>query len=239
LPGKKRAGSAETAGYRPMMSPERARRLRRWHLTSDRELRAGLPRRMFYLGLELLIPKDVFSPGGHGNFHPTVRDEVKPSDRVLDMGTGSGIVAILAAARSADVVAVDINPKAVEAARANAALNGVADRITFAVSDVFDAVEGDFDLIVFDPPFRWFKARDLLELSHTDENYRALTRFMREARQRLRPGGRILLNFGTSGDIDYLYHLIEEAGLNKDVLATDELATEDLTVTYYVFRLTA
>src|SRR5690349_14817242 len=216
-----------------MMSPERARRLRRWHLTSDRELRAGLPRRMFYLGLELRIPKDVFSPGGLGNFHPTVRDEVKPTDRVLDMGTGSGIVAILAAARSSDVVAVDINPKAVEAARANAVLNGVADRITFEVSDVFAAVEGDFDLIVFDPPFRWFKARDLLELSHTDENYQALSRFMRQVRQRLRPGGRVLLNFGTSGDIDYLYHLIEDAELSKEVLATDELVTDELSVTYY------
>ena len=221
-----------------MMSAERARRLRRWHLESDKELREGLPRRMFYLGLELLIPEAVFAPGGRGSFHPAVRDEVKSSDRVLDMGTGSGIVAILAAARSSDVVAVDINPKAVEAARANAVLNGVADRIVFSVSDVFAAVEGAFDLIIFDPPFRWFKARDLLELSHTDENYQALTRFMHEVSQRLRPGGRVLLNFGTSGDIDYLYHLIEDAHLKKDVLATDELVTDDLTVTYYVFRLT-
>lgn len=194
---------------------------------------------MYYLGLELLIPKDVFAPGARGSFHPAVRDEVKPSDRVLDMGTGSGIVAILAAARSSDVVAVDVNPKAVEAARANAVLNHVADRITFAVSDVFEAVKGSFDLIIFDPPFRWFKARDLLELSHADENYRALRAFMGEVRRRLRPGGRILLNFGTSGDIDYLYHLIDEAGLKKEVLATDEVVTEDLTVTYYVFRLTA
>jgi release factor glutamine methyltransferase len=221
-----------------MMSPERARRLRRWHVQSDKELREGLPRRMFYLGLELLIPKDVFAPGARGHFHPAVRDEVKPTDRVLDMGTGSGIVAILAAARSSDVVAVDINPKAVAAARANAVLNGVADRITFEVSDVFAAVEGDFDLIVFDPPFRWFKARDLLELSHTDENYQALTGFMREVSQRLRPGGRILLNFGSSGDIDYLYHLIEATGLKKEVLGTDEVIAEDMTVTYYVFRLT-
>ena len=47
--------------------------------------------------------------------------------------------------------------------------NGVADRMTFAVADVFDGVEGDFDLIVFDPPFRWFKPRDLLEAGSTDE----------------------------------------------------------------------
>lgn len=221
-----------------MMSAERAKQLRRWHLESHRELRDGLPRRMFYLGIELAIPEDVFWPGTWGQFFPLVRDEVKPSDRVLDMGTGSGIVAILAAQRSSDVVAVDINPRAVEAARENAVRNGVADRITFAVSDVFGAVEGSFDLIVFDPPFRWFKARDLLELSTADENYRALTRFMNEVRDRLRPGGRLLMNFGSSGDIDYLNHLIEEGGFKKETLFSKALEAEDLTVTYYVFRLT-
>ena len=222
-----------------MMSAERARRLRRWHLESHQELRDGLPRRMLYLGLELAVPEDVFWPGTWGQFFPLVRDEVRPSDRVLDMGTGSGIIAILAAQRSSDVVAVDINPKAVEAARANAVGNGVADRINFGVSDVFDAVEGTFDLIVFDPPFRWFKARDLLELSTADENYQALTRFMRDVRDRLRPGGRILLNFGSSGDIDYLNHLIDNAGFKKETLYSSDLEMEDLTVTYYVFRLTA
>jgi release factor glutamine methyltransferase len=230
-------GKAE--GYQPMMSQERARRLRRWHRQQHREMQAGLPRRMFYLGLELRIPEDVFPPSGGGAFHRLVRDEVRPSDRVLDMGTGSGINAILAAKTCSDIVAVDINPKAVEAARRNAALNGVADRITFCVSDVFDAVDGTFDLIVIDPPFRWFAARDLLELSTADENYRALTRFLTEAHRYLRPGGRILMNIGTSGDIDYLNHLIEKTGFRKEVLSTEELIRDDLTVTYHTFRLSA
>jgi release factor glutamine methyltransferase len=200
-------------------------------------MQAGLPRRLFYLGLELRIPEDVFPPSGGGAFHRLVRDEVRPNDRVLDMGTGSGINAILAAKTCSDVVAVDINPKAVEAAAKNAALNGVADRITFLQSDVFDRVNGTFDLIVIDPPFRWFPARDLLELSTADENYRALTRFMTEARSYLRPGGRIVMNFGTSGDIEYLYQLIEKTGLRKEVLSTEELTRDDLTVTYHTFRL--
>jgi hypothetical protein len=87
----------------------------------------------------------------------------------------------------------------------------VADRITFALGDVVDGVDGDFDLIVFDPPFRWFKPRDLLEAGSTDENYRALTRFIAQVKGRLRPNGRVLLNFGTTADIDYLYSLIRNA----------------------------
>jgi len=221
-----------------MMSPQRVRRLRRWHEQAHQSLRESVPRRIFHLGLELYVPEDVFAPAGDGSFHRLVREEVRPSDRVLDMGTGSGISAILAASHSRDVVAVDINPKAVAAAAANATLNRVADRIRFLESDVFDAVDGTFDLMLFDPPFRWFKARDLLELSTADENYRALTTFMTQARRYLRPRGRILLHFGTSGDIDYLYHLIEVAGFEKEVLATEELTRDRLSVTYYVFRLT-
>ncbi|TMG29137.1 MAG: methyltransferase [Chloroflexi bacterium] len=220
------------------MPPERARRLRKWHDDAYREMHDSLPRRIFHLGLELRVPEDVFPPAGDGSFHRLIRDEVRPSDRVLDMGTGSGIGALLAASRSSDVVAVDINPKAVAAAAANAVRNGVADRIRFLESDVFAAVDGRFDVILFDPPFRWFKARDLLELGTADENYRALTTFMTNAVSYLRPGGRILLHFGTSGDIDYLYQLIDAAAFKKEVLATEELTRERLSVTYYVFRLT-
>ena len=116
--------------------------------------------------------------------------------------------------------------------------NGVADRMTFAVADVFDGVEGDFDLIVFDPPFRWFKPRDLLEAGSTDENYRALTRFMAEVKGRLRPNGRVLLNFGTSADIDYLYSLIKNVGMKREQRLYGEVTSEGFTARYYIIKLT-
>jgi len=58
---------------------------------------------------------------------------------------------------------------------------------------VFSAVEGRFDVIVFDPPFRWFRPRSLLEAAMTDESYRAMTIFFRDARQYLADGGRMLI----------------------------------------------
>src|SRR5207302_4179263 len=144
--------------YRPMMSAERANRLREWHDDAYHLQRANLPTRMSFMGLDLHVPEDVFAPPdlAEGDpFHQAVLAEVRPADRVLDMGTGSGVSAILAARVSSRVVAVDINPKAVYCASANAARNGVRDCITFLTSDVFETVEGEFDLIVFDPPFRW------------------------------------------------------------------------------------
>ena len=77
----------------------------------------------------------------------------RDSDCTLDLGTGTGVQAMLASRHSKQVVATDINPRALEFARFNAALNGI-DNIEFVEGDMFDAVEGrTFDLIVCNPPF--------------------------------------------------------------------------------------
>jgi release factor glutamine methyltransferase len=157
---------------------------------------------------------------------------------VLDMGTGSGVNAILAASKAAEVVAVDINPVAVGAARNNAAYNGVADRIEIRRSDVFSNVDGEFDLIIFDPPFRWFTPRDLLEAATADENYQAMTTFFREARRHLTLDGRMLIFFGSSGDLAYLKRLIEKGGFAAEVVAEQALVEDDWRIEYYTYRLT-
>lgn len=194
--------------------------------------------RLSYLGLEVVIPPGVFSPTPTSDLlGRAVLTEVRPTDRVLDMGSGSGVNAILAATVADDVVGVDVNPAAVAAARVNAARNGV--RAAFAVSDVFSAVEGAFDLVVIDPPFRWFSPRDLLEAAITDEGYSALGRFFDGLSSRLRPGGRVLLFFGTSGDQEHVLSLATGAGLRVEVLASRELTRDASTVTYSTFRLCA
>ena len=105
------------------------------------------------------------------------------------------------------MVAVEINPQVVEGARRNVIRNGVADRVDVRHSDVFSAVDGAFDLVIFDPPFRWFAARDLLEMAITDEDYRALITFVRNADRHLCADGGMLIFFGTSGDLGYLRQL--------------------------------
>jgi ribosomal protein L11 methyltransferase len=97
------------------------------------------------------------SLGGFGTgHHPTTRLCLEflescevASKRVLDVGTGSGILAIAAARLgAAEVVATDIDAAALEAARANAERNGVTDRIRFVKSDLLRKVAGKFDLVL-------------------------------------------------------------------------------------------
>jgi release factor glutamine methyltransferase len=150
------------------------------------------------------------------------------------MGCGAGANAILAARVAQDVIGVDVNSVAVGAARANAARNGVGSRARFAVSDVFDEVDGDFDLVVFDPPFRWFRPRDMLERAFADENYETLGRFMDEVPERLRPGGRALVFFGTSGDVAHFDDLSAGTGLEQETISERTIHVRGEWTTYFV-----
>jgi len=71
--------------------------------------------------------------------------------RALDLGTGSGAIAIALARAGLDVVAIDRSPDALEIAGQNA--RRLKAQVAFAASDWFSAVSGRFDLIVANPPY--------------------------------------------------------------------------------------
>jgi release factor glutamine methyltransferase len=81
----------------------------------------------------------------------------RPTPQVLDLGTGSGCVAVAVAhnAKAATLTAVDVSPEAAAVARANAVANGVADRLTVVVGDLFAPLPPDarYDLILSNPPY--------------------------------------------------------------------------------------
>lgn len=236
-----RRGASSATGFTPTVTAAYADQIRRWHNASYESARAlATSTRTFdYLGLTLEVPPEVMPITPLSELlGSAVLAEVAPGDRVLDMGTGSGVNAILAATVASDVVAVDINPRAVETARSNAIRNGVGERVDVRYSDVFSAVEDEFDLIIFDPPSRWFAPRDLLEMASTDEDYRALTTFVRNVDRHLSPTGRLLLFFGTSGDLGYLRQMLAEEGFAVDVCGHREVHKGHTRVHYYTHRVT-
>jgi release factor glutamine methyltransferase len=109
--------------------------------------------------------------------------------------------------------------------------------VRVARSDVFDGVDGAFDLIIFDPPFRWFAPRDELESATTDENYRAMTAFFLGAHARLTERGRMLIFFGSTGDVAYLEELADETVFEREVAARLEWAKDGWQVEYRTYRM--
>lgn len=75
--------------------------------------------------------------------------------RMLDVGTGSGVIILSLAARfpAAELVAVDVSPDALDLARENAARLGASERIHFIQSHLLNQVEGTYDLIVANLPY--------------------------------------------------------------------------------------
>lgn len=99
----------------------------------------------------VLDPGLAFGTGGHETTYlclEALDERVQGGERVLDIGTGSGILAIAALKLGAAAAeGVDIDPVAVRTAGENAALNGVADRLTVLVGDLSDQASGVYQII--------------------------------------------------------------------------------------------
>lgn len=134
---------------------------------------------------------------------------------LLDVGTGSGALGILAARRGASVLAVDIHPAAVALTRSNAALNGVADRFEALESDLFSAIpEGRrFDVIAFNPPFfARTPGNDEERAWFAGESYETLRAFFRDAGRFLHPSGRVVVIYSTQMDLNEMARIAGENG---------------------------
>ncbi len=115
-----------------------------------------------FCGHELAVNRDVLIPRPETELLAEqcwswLERKESESPRILDIGTGSGCIAVAVAARcpKAKVTAVDISSAALEVARSNATRHGLADRIVFLHGDVFVPLLQDarFDLIVSNPPY--------------------------------------------------------------------------------------
>jgi len=120
---------------------------------------------------------------------------LRPGETFLEVGTGSGLVAI-EVARIGRVVATDVNPNAVRFARRNAAENGR--RIEVVRCDLMSAVRGPFDVVAFNPPYLEGHPSDALESAWLGgaEGSDIALRFLEDLPRILAPSGRAYLLLG-------------------------------------------
>ena len=131
-----------------------------------------------------------------------------PNFRVLDVGTGSGVIVLTLAKEfsEAEIFAVDISEDALALARENAKRLGLNDRVDFKKSNLLEDIDETFDLIVANLPYIAAKDRHVLSREvlhdpevalfsgvHGDELVREL---IEQGPSRLRPGGMLALEVG-------------------------------------------
>jgi release factor glutamine methyltransferase len=149
--------------------------------------------------------------------------------QVLDMGTGSGVGAVIAARHARRVVAVDINPAAAHCARVNAQLNGVEQRIEVRQGDLFAPVAGErFELVLFNPPFLRASPRDARDRAWSSLD--VAERFAAGLSDHLAPGGSALVVLSTFGNGVCFLREFRRCGLKLAVVAERRFVNETLTL---------
>jgi len=151
---------------------------------------------------------------------------VRPGERVLEIGGGLGLAAVLAAKDGARVTATDVLPEAVEVMRANAALNGVV--VDARLGDCYEPVGGErFDLVCTNPPqMPTPPGRERRDAAAAADNggadgWELLDRVIAGAPRHLHPGGRLIFTIFDFLGPKAALAKVEAAGLAATIVARE------------------
>lgn len=192
-----------------------------------------------YLGKEFIVYRNVFWP--YEDSKPLVENyKINSGDYVLDVCTGSGVIAVFSAYKGAEkVVAIDLNPDAVRTAKENAKLHGFSDIIDVRLSDMFTSIRDDeqFDVITGNLPFRNKHASDFVESSQWDTDFEVHKKFFAGVNKYLKPNGRVYLSQANFGPIEEMKKLANASGFYVELIGEKTMSDNDPRI-FYAFELT-
>lgn len=198
----------------------------------------SLKKKVFYGDLHFDVCEEVYEPAEDTFLIADVLDQTAAQgETVLDVGTGCGILAILASRKSKKVVATDVNPHAVECARHNAEANGTSSKVEVRLGDLFEPISGTekFSLIVFNAPYlpstrgehRSWKSR---AWAGGSTGRKVIDRFVNDAPNHLKTEGRILLVQSSLTGVEETLSKFHKMDLEARVIAEKKAAFETIVV---------
>jgi methylase of polypeptide subunit release factors len=211
-----------------------------WMFLKRRLLRQRLNRGVFerIAGREFVVWPGVFNPsvfrtGAYlADFVATTAlldPAPGPRRSALDIGTGSGVLAVLAALRGFDVTAVDISPRAASCARANSILNAVDARVRVLVGDLYAPVSPNtFDVVLCSLPKFRGEPRDAFEQTWRSPD--VIDRFASGLPRALKTNGVALFVLTSHGDSEGFLSAIAAAGLETERLTWRHFGVETMAI---------
>jgi release factor glutamine methyltransferase len=186
-------------------------------------------KKIFFANYVFYVSEGVYEPA-EDSFFFAESLTVEEGDLVLDMGTGCGILGIVAADKARRVVAIDISPCAVRCAKRNAELNGVVDKMHFIEEDLFTAlrIEERFDLILFNAPYLPVESKENdswlgRAWAGGATGRRIIDRFIFGAPRYLKKNGAVLLMQSTLSNVQKTIQRFRGKGLQACVVAERDL----------------
>jgi len=186
-------------------------------------------------GFKLKIPKEVYKPSDD-TFLLLKNLRVSKGEKVLEVGCGCGILALKAAKKAEKVVATDLNPIAVLAAKENVKLNRLTRKVEVREGDLFKPIRKNekFDLIIFNPPYLPTTKKNKVEgwiekaWDGGPTGRKIIDRFLAEAKTFLKKGGRILMVQSTLSNVEKTIKKLSRKGFQVNILDKKEFDFETL-----------
>lgn len=169
---------------------------------------------------KIVADKGVHKPGESCIFFfKILKNYVKPTDSVLDIGAGCGILEILLSNHAKKVIGVEINGKAVACARKNVTLNKIKN-VEIRQSDMFENVgtEEKFDLIIMVPPAFNVPAKKVADYSYIDTDHKIINSFLKNVSAHIKQDSKVIVMYPEVWK-NVLERLAKECGFKFDIIA--------------------
>jgi len=195
-------------------------------------------------GIELIVLPNVFSPKYYSDslWFAQELSKLTKGKSVLEIGTGTGIIAIFCSLNGAKVVATDINEIAVKNAKINAKEHNLS--IDIRYGNMFSPIRQNekFDIIFWDHPFTNCReeVEDILSKAGFDKNYQELRKYISGAKAHLSTNGKLLLGTGSFADLEEIKKIAEENGYVLTLIVKKSLpftAGSDIPNEYFIYEL--
>ena len=192
------------------------------------------PKKVYFKDYVFFVDENVYEPA-EDSFLLAENMKITKEDIVLDMGTGCGILAILAAQKTKKVMAFDINPYAIDCATKNAEINCINEKIEFRIGDLFQPtrLSEKFSVILFNSPY--LPSEQDEEKSWIGKAWagglngrKVIDRFIINSPKVLTENGKILLIQSSLSDIDKTLEMFSEKKLLARVIAKVKVPFEDI-----------